>query len=109
MKIFDSNEERIIIGLNNRQDLTVTNEGISIKYKVGNGHRTAKLGFDDFFLMNATIAAITKETTDKLNNIKQILASISKISPDQCDNQIIYNITPLKYSLPPELLKILDE
>jgi len=90
MKILNSNEERVIISLDDRRVLTVTNEGISLKYKVGNGHKTKNCGYDDMIAMNDLICRIMSDVIEERNKLKQEPVCIPNIFEDSFNNPMEY-------------------
>lgn len=66
----DTNEERVIIRLDNGTIVTVREEEVVLKYKVGNSHKTKKFGYDDMVLMNNIICKIMGDIIDERNKLR---------------------------------------
>lgn len=98
MKLLHKSKEKIIIHLEDYDNtvLTVTPDGIIMKYEYGNGHKTKKFGFDDMIAMNDMICKIMSEVIEERNTWRQIGAKIIKNSvlippPKKSDLDKLFN------------------
>ena len=71
MKLMDANEERVIIRLDNGTIVTVKEEEIVLKCRVGNARKVKKFGYKDMILMNDLICEIMSEVIEERNKLKQ--------------------------------------
>ena len=78
MKLLDANEERVIIRLDNGTIVTVNEEELVLKCRVGNARKTKKFGYKDMIMMNDLICQIMSEIIEERNKVKQKLERVQQ-------------------------------